>query len=355
MRDMSSIPSPPDTTPMEEKKEFGFRTAKGEWRPPYPVKYAPIFCWPPKPFELFKWLASYPGFLWPWNSVYLAITLVVWFWFQPPLEQCKTFHWSWMTYMLVRNLVLMWIVYGFWHALLYIFKIQGDDRRYDPRPLEKNSKRFLFKNQVLDNIFWTSGSGLLVWTAYEVMFIWAYANGYAPMVTWEKHPVYFAVWLCIIPFWREFHFYWIHRMSHLKVLYKTVHYLHHKNVNVGPWSGMAMHPVEHILYFSVVLIHWIVPSHPIHMLFNAQHTALTPASAHNGYEGPLLEGKLPGGSYFHYLHHRYFECNYGESALPLDRMFGTFRDGMSNQVVAGKIHSTESAEAIRARTEAGEV
>jgi hypothetical protein len=26
-----------------------------------------------------------------------------------------------------------------------------------------------------------------------------------------------------------------------------------------------MHPVEHILYFSGVLIHWILPSHPIHV------------------------------------------------------------------------------------------
>jgi len=26
--------------------------------------------------------------------------------------------------------------------------------------------------------------------------------------------------------------------------------------------------------------------------------------------------------------HRYFECNYGEATLPLDRLFGTFRDGL---------------------------
>ena len=30
---------------------------------------------------------------------------------------------------------------------------------------------------------------------------------------------------------------------------------------------------------------------------------------------------------FHYLHHRYFECNYGEATIPLDKWFGTFRDG----------------------------
>jgi sterol desaturase/sphingolipid hydroxylase (fatty acid hydroxylase superfamily) len=36
---------------------------------------------------------------------------------------------------------------------------------------------------------------------------------------------------------------------------------------------------------------------------------------------------IDGGGYFHYLHHKYFECNYGGSLTPLDRLFGTFHDG----------------------------
>ena len=35
--------------------------------------------------------------------------------------------------------------------------------------------------------------------------------------------------------------------------------------------------------------------------------------------------------YLHYLHHRYFECNYGAgldgSTIPLDKWFGTLHDG----------------------------
>ena len=31
--------------------------------------------------------------------------------------------------------------------------------------------------------------------------------------------------------------------------------------------------------------------------------------------------------FFHYLHHRYFECNYGDPIIPYDRWFGTFHDG----------------------------
>ena len=71
---------------------------------------------------------------------------------------------------------------------------------------------------------------------------------------------------------------------------------------------MSMHPVEHLLYFSVVVPHMFIVGHPIHLLFNAQHTGLTPAGGHHGFDG--CEGPGPtkySGSYFHYLHHRYFE------------------------------------------------
>jgi len=42
--------------------------------------------------------------------------------------------------------------------------------------------------------------------AYEVVYMWAAANHHVPYVGWREHPVYCAVWLCAIPFWREFHF-----------------------------------------------------------------------------------------------------------------------------------------------------
>ena len=308
--------------------DAGIRTAKGEWRPSYPVRYAPIFLWPPRLKDFAKWLLSYPGFLWPWNSVYLLITMVCWFYFQPDLTRCAELRWDWIGQMALRNFVLIWLVAGGWHLLLYTFKAQGTERKYDPRWLRTGDRNFTFKDQLKDNIFWSCVSGVPIWTAYEVWYMWAAANQQVPYVSWREQPVYCAVWLCLIPFWREFHFYWIHRAIHWKPLYKYVHYLHHKNVNPGPWSGLSMHPVEHLFYFSVVLIHWVVPSHPIHFLFNSQHTALTPAGGHHGFEGPILNGRLPTGSYFHYLHHRYFECNYGEATIPLDKWFGTFRDGL---------------------------
>lgn len=166
--------------------------------------------------------------------------------------------------------------------------------------------------------------------------VWAYANQIIPYIDPRQRPIYFVILLCGIQMWRLLHFYWVHRLLHCRPLYKASHYLHHKNINVGPWSGLAMHPIEHILYFSCILIHWIVPSHPIHMLMNAQHAAFTPSQGHVGFETLVLKGKvgLPAASFFHQLHHRYFECNYGENDMPFDMWFGTYHDGATEAHMA---------------------
>ena len=182
---------------------------------------------------------------------------------------------------------------------------------------------------MLDNVFWNVASAVPIWTAFEVVSMWMFANRYIPYVSWEEHPIYCLIILLLIPFWREIHFYLIHRLIHWPPLYRTVHSLHHKNVNVTPWSGMAMHPVEHILYFSAVLIHWIVPSHPFHVIFQLQHLAFAAAKGHSGFERIVIKDGVAFDTddYYHYLHHKHFECNYGNNLMPIDKWFGTFHDG----------------------------
>jgi sterol desaturase/sphingolipid hydroxylase (fatty acid hydroxylase superfamily) len=308
--------------------EAGFRNAKGEWRPSYPVAYAPLFVLPWRPLAILKWMAGFPGFLWPRNLILLLITTISWFFLQPDMARCARFQWDWLGQIYLRNMGLIWLVYGGYHLYFYILKREGTRGKYDSRWPETDSRVFLFRNQVYDNIFWTCGVSGLIWTALEALTLWLYANKLIPRLDWAAHPVWFTLWFFLIPFWREFHFYWVHRLIHWKPLYRYVHYLHHKNINPISWSGMAMHPIETMLYLSVAMIHWVAPSHPFHFLFNLQHAALAPACGHHGFEGPVLNGKWPTGSYFHYLHHRYFECNYGEATLPLDKWFGTFRDGL---------------------------
>ena len=90
-----------------------------------------------------------------------------------------------------------------------------------------------------------------------------------------------------------------------------------------------MHPIEHLLYFSGILVHWIVPSHPLVAMFHVFHAGIAPTAGHTGYEKMTFKNgiSIPTGDYNHYLHHKYFECNYGDGNLPLDRWFGTLHDG----------------------------
>lgn len=326
---MSSKPAPPPASGPKSRKGLN----DGEWRPDYPVKYAPLVSWPPKPVATLRWLLfGYPSWTAPWTLIYVAIAWATWTYFQPPLEaflepRSQAFREA-ALYLYARNFVLQVIFAGGWHLVLVTLRLQGDKGAYWPGPPAVDPK-FLFGSQVYDNMFWSLTSGVGTQAAYETFYFWLMAHGKLPrQLDFGAEPALFLGWIFVLILWREFHFYFVHRLIHYPVLYRWVHYLHHKNYRPISWSGMAMHPVEHLFYFSVVLIHLVVPSHPIHFILNSQHTALTPSGGHHGYEGPILNGVVPTGSYFHWLHHRYRECNYGEGTLPLDWAFSTFRDGL---------------------------
>ncbi len=308
---------------------LGTRNAQGDWRPPHPLDVPAPLAWPPRPAAALKWFFGFPGYLWPWNAAYLGIALITWFFLTPALASMQTFELWWIALLFFRNLGLAILIYGAWHLYLYVFKAQGTDYKYTTRPQATNNKIFTFNNQVYDNMFWTLTSGVAIWTAYEVVTLWAYANNMLPFINWETNPVWFIVLLVLIPAFRDIHFYFIHRLLHWRPLYEYAHKLHHRNVNPAPWSGISMHPVEHILYFSGVILHWVVASHPIHAIFHLQHAALSPPQGHTGFEKVALKGKsLSVGTYGHYLHHKYFECNYSGDGVPvMDIVFGTWHDG----------------------------
>ncbi len=245
------------------------------------------------------------------------------------MDSAKVFAFGWIAQTYLINVMLMLIVAGGLHWYFYTAKRQGLTLKFDRRELVKNNRAFEFSDQVRDNMFWSLASGVTFWTLAQVLVLWAMANGFAPTMTFADNPAWFVAFLILMPIWSAFHFYWMHRLLHIPFLYKRVHALHHRNINVGPWSGLSMHPVEHLIYFTSVMIHWLVASHPIHVIYNLHYQALGAAMAHTGYEALLIRDKrqLELGTFYHQLHHRYFECNYGNQEMPWDRWFGTFHDG----------------------------
>ncbi|WP_299738672.1 sterol desaturase family protein [uncultured Roseobacter sp.] len=296
--------------------------------PELPLKVSPVFVWPPKPVEIATWF---------WNSWFLiserliivGIAVACYWWFQPSLETTKTLEVGWITQIYVRNFLLTLLVAGSLHLWFYTYSAQGKQLKYDPRPLMVSGRQFTLGGQVRDNMFWTLGTGVIVWTAYEAVLFWALANGHISMISWDANPFWFVAIFFFIPVWESFYFYIIHRAIHIPFLYKHVHYLHHRNINVGPWSGMSQHPVEQMIFLGSVFIHLLIGAHPLHIIFHLQYYFLTAITTHTGFQGLLVNDKnrLALGTFHHQMHHRYFECNYGSLEIPWDKWFGSFHDG----------------------------
>ena len=307
----------------------GTRNKRGDWKPNKLAAYPPVFVWPAQPLAFLKWMFGYPGYILPWNLLYGAVGVVLWLFLTPSMDTMKSFSVGWIAYLLARNALVVFLFFGAFHLRLYMQRQQGTSFKFNGRWPSTDNSSFLFGNQNIDNVIWTFASGVPIWTAFEVVTLWAFANGYIPYVSFAKHPVYCTALFFVVPILRDLHFYLAHRLIHSHALYHSVHKLHHNNVNPGPWSGLAMHPVEHMLYFSVVLLHWIIPSHPVHAIFNLAHAALAPAPGHAGFDKIVLadETAIDTHSYEHYLHHKFFECNYADGVIPIDKWFGTFHDG----------------------------
>lgn len=309
------------------------RDARGEWRPAAPIALPPTIAWPPRPRAALKWLFGFPGYLWPMNALWLGVALSTWFFLTPDLAAMKTFEAWWIGLLLARNLALILVLFGGLHLYLLVFRGQGDRLKFSTRPLATGNRRFLFRHQVRDNVARSLGVGVPAMTAYEAVTWWAFANGHVGLPGLEPSSGWFWAWFAFLllaaPVIHALHFYFTHRLLHWKPLYRSVHCVHHLNVEIGPWSGLAMHPVEQAVYFSTVAVQWLLAAHPLNALFQIHIAAFSPALGHSGFE-KLMVGRRLGvdtGNYFHYLHHRYFECNYGGSLAPLDWLFGTFHDG----------------------------
>ena len=309
-----------------------------DWKPETISKDRTLYNWPVKPWQILKWLKDY--IFAPVQLFYTCLGLFVWFFLTPSMTYMNTFSWDWILILYFRNVALLFLITGTVHFWLYIQKGQGTQFQFNKKGLRKNHSHFWFSDQTKENMLFSIVSGCGVWTIYEAFTYWMFANGYFLYpVEWLDSPIYIVIMFLLIPHIRIHHFYFTHRLTHWKPLYDTAHYLHHKNTNVGPWSGFSMHPIEHLIYLSGVLLHWVIPSHPIHASYHLLHAGISPTFGHTGYQKIVAKKTSIELEYFHYLHHRYFECNYGNVSVPWDRIFGTFHDGSkeSKKMLANRL------------------
>ena len=303
---------------------------RAEWHyhPDLPIGNNPLFEFP---WSLRKIIAYHRDYWLTLSEVsfFLILALVGWQFHQATLSVPESFSFGFFGHIYARNLLITLIVAGGLHYALYRRKSQDSETKYIAAFLHRGGGKFTFGNQLYDNMFYSLASGVTIWSAYEAWLIWQLSSGQSASLSFSASPLLFGGILFVTGIWIAFHFYLVHRLLHWGILYDFVHSLHHRNVNVGPWSGISMHPIEHMLYFSSLLIHLVIPSHPLHVMFHGYMLALSAVIGHTGFH-ELLVGKsqrIALGHFHHQLHHRYFECNYGSVDFPMDVWFGTFHDG----------------------------
>ena len=258
------------------------------WNHKTSVTFSPLFDWPPSPKAALlaltkRWVTLSR------NLLFLIAAWLVYRYLLQDLSLMQSLSVDWILPIYLRNILFMLVIAGGLHLYLFTFKAQGKRLKYDAREQLGKSGKFSFRNQVLDNMFWSLAGGVTVWTAYEVLYLWGLANGIIPSFAFADHPLGFVLWILVIPVLASSHFYLIHRLLHWPPLYRGVHRLHHRNIHIGPWSGLSMHPVEHLIYMSSVLVHFIIPSHPVILLVHLYSRCLGPAFSHAGFEKLLVK------------------------------------------------------------------
>ena len=314
---------------MNKDDSAGQNKAPWNYQPSIPIEGVPVFVWPPRPVAAIKYLLS-RAYLFSIVLPFSLFALITWAYLQPAIVRCVTFEFSWIAQMYLRNLMLFVLIVGGLHLYFFTFKRQRKQLRFSGQELGCDERKFFARDQVWDNIFWSCISGVTLWTGYEVFFMWSYANDLLPFyLDWREHQIWFVLIIVAIPFFDSAHFYFIHRLLHWKPLYRVAHAVHHRNVSTGPWSGFSMHPLEHLIYLSNVLIHVLFASHPIHIFFHLQWNAIGAGVSHTGYESLTVRGKpmIYLSPFHHQLHHRLYNCNYGNGLVPMDKLFGSDHDG----------------------------
>lgn len=306
---------------------YGKRNKRGDWAPNEPAGIAPIWEFPPSVTKVLKWL---PHYFMPYDVIWILSAFAWWHWVLPDTETMKTLQWGWILKLLVANTIAVFAFFGLYEWRLYISRSQGNRFKYNGKwPSENKSDVFWFRSQTIDGMLRTLFHAMPVWLAIEVMILYAYANGYVPWLGFADHPYYLVGLMLLMPVIHETHFYLIHRLIHMPFLYRHVHSVHHNSVNPSPYSSLSMHPVELMLYLGMAFWHLIIPSNPILALYQLHRAGFGAIPGHIGFDKIEVGGKsgVDTHAYTHYLHHKYFEVNYGDGLVPFDKWFGTFHDG----------------------------
>ena len=162
------------------------------YKPPGKVQLNPIFSRSIRMRIIFEWYASY-WFQLSTTTLALILALLAWIFLFPAVSSFQKLNWQAYGTLYLLNLIPHCFFAGGIHHWLYRYRGQAKKFKFDARDPARDSGVYTFRDQVKDNMFWTIGSGITLWTLFQAAVLWAMANGFAPLLTFSENPIFFIL------------------------------------------------------------------------------------------------------------------------------------------------------------------
>ena len=223
---------------------------------------------------------------------------------------------------MLAGVAVFWAIAGYYHLRYYV------RRAHEPETWKCQPKRFLRPGQNAEaaklSSFNLALGGLISGT-----MIYAYQQGWeAPKIYTEvaEHGwAYTLITTALLFVVMDASAYYVHRLFHIKALFRRFHRIHHRYVATTPFVVVAVHPVELLsLQAASFLPIFIVPLHFVSVIVVLVYVLVFNIIDHSGVK---LSSSIPwqGPSMYHDDHHRYFHVNFGQHLMIWDRLHGTLR------------------------------
>jgi sterol desaturase/sphingolipid hydroxylase (fatty acid hydroxylase superfamily) len=144
----------------------------------------------------------------------------------------------------------------------------------------------------------------------------------------------FVAQVALVVFVIEFGQYWMHRLMHGNAFFWSTHAPHHHLTQLNAMKGAVGNPLELFLISLSVVALFDVPLTALFCAINVLGVVSTFAHANVKSDPPIWYSYIFTTIRNHSLHHTALSyedtrCNYGNSLIVLDRIFGTYREGES--------------------------
>jgi len=153
---------------------------------------------------------------------------------------------------------------------------------------------------------------------------------------WAMH-MPFLLQVALVVFLIEFGQYWMHRLMHNWEPFWLTHAPHHHITQLNAMKGAVGNPIELFLITLSVVALFDLPKAAIFCGLNVLGVIATFAHANVRADPPIWYSYFFTTIRHHSLHHTALSyedtrCNYGNSLILLDRIFGTYKEGESSVV-----------------------